>query len=56
MRLGRLSAQRGVIDLRARRFEIDVPQTTRFNVDGEVCRCEPTIFAIDSAAAVVVPA
>jgi diacylglycerol kinase family enzyme len=56
MRMGRLSAQRGVIDLRARRFEIDVPQTTRFNVDGEVCRCEPTIFAIDSAAAVVVPA
>lgn len=56
MRMGRLSAQRDVVDLRARRIEVDVPEKTRFNVDGEVCRCEPTTFEIDSAAAVVVPA
>ena len=56
MRMGRLSAQRDVIDLRARRIEVDVPEKTRFNVDGEVCACVPAIFEIDSAAAVVVPA
>jgi diacylglycerol kinase family enzyme len=56
MRLGRLSAQRAVIDLRARRIEVDVPEKTSFNVDGEVCSCVPAIFEIDSAAAVVVPA
>lgn len=56
MRLGRLSAQRDVIDLRARRIEVDVPEETRFNVDGEVCPCVPAIFEIDSTAGVVVPA
>jgi YegS/Rv2252/BmrU family lipid kinase len=56
MRLGRLSAQHDVIDLRARRVEVDVPEKMRFNVDGEVCTCVPAIFEIDSAAAVVVPA
>lgn len=56
MRLGRLSAQRDVIDVRARRIEVDVPEKTSFNVDGEVCSCVPAIFEIDSAAAVVVPA
>jgi diacylglycerol kinase family enzyme len=56
MRMGRLSAQRDVIDLRARRIEVNVPEKTRFNVDGEVCSCLPAIFEIDSAAAVVVPA
>jgi diacylglycerol kinase family enzyme len=56
MRLGRLSAQRDVIDLRARRIEVDVPEKTHFNIDGEVCACVPAIFEIDSAAAVVVPA
>lgn len=56
MRLGRLSAQRAVIDLRARRIEVDVPEKTSFNVDGEVCSCVPAIFEIDSSAAVVVPA
>lgn len=56
MRLGRLSAQRDVIDMRARRIEIDVPEKTRFNVDGEVCSCVPAIFEIDATASVVVPA
>ncbi|MDQ3769136.1 MAG: hypothetical protein M3370_06635 [Actinomycetota bacterium] len=56
MRMGRLSAQRDVIDLRARRIEVDAHEKTRFNVDGEVCSCLPAIFEIDSAAAVVVPA
>lgn len=56
MRVGRLSAQRDVIDMRARRIEIEVPEKTRFNVDGEVCSCVPAIFEIDSPAAVVVPA
>ncbi|HEV2820982.1 MAG TPA: diacylglycerol kinase family protein, partial [Solirubrobacteraceae bacterium] len=56
MRMGRLSAQRDVITVRARRIEVDVPQATRFNVDGEVCSCVPAIFEIDASAAVVVPA
>jgi len=56
MRLGRLSAQRDVIDVRARRIEVDVPTKTSFNVDGEVCSCVPAIFEIESSAAVVVPA
>ncbi|MDQ3767957.1 MAG: hypothetical protein M3370_00540, partial [Actinomycetota bacterium] len=56
MRVGRLSAQRDVIAVRARRIEVDVPETTSFNVDGEVCSCVPAIFEIDSTAAVVVPA
>ena len=55
MRVGRLSAQRDVLDVRARRIEVDVPEKTHFNVDGEVCACVPAIFEIDSAAAVVVP-
>lgn len=56
MRTGRLSAQRDVIDLRARRIEVEAPEKTRFNVDGEVCSCVPAIFEVDSLAAVVVPA
>lgn len=55
MRLGRLTLQRDVVDLRARRVEVELPPTALFNVDGEVCRCVPAIFEIDSIAAVVVP-
>ena len=55
MRVGRLAAQRDVIDVRARRIEIDVPEKTRFNVDGEVCSCVPAIFEIETTATVVVP-
>ncbi|MCP9491671.1 MAG: hypothetical protein MSC31_17630 [Solirubrobacteraceae bacterium MAG38_C4-C5] len=55
MRTGRLSAQRAVIDLRARRIEVHAPPDASFNVDGEVCPCVPAIFEIDSTAAVVVP-
>lgn len=56
MLMGRLSAQRDVIAVRARRIEVDVPEKTRFNVDGEVCSCVPAIFEFESTAAVVVPA
>lgn len=56
MRVGRLSAQRDVIAVRARRIEVDATETTRFNVDGEVCSCVPAVFEIDATATVVVPA
>jgi YegS/Rv2252/BmrU family lipid kinase len=56
MRTGRLTAQEDVAHLRGARVELDVPDGTAFNVDGEICDCVPARFtARPGAFAVVVP-
>jgi diacylglycerol kinase (ATP) len=47
MRAGRLTDQRDVTHARAATIDVDVAErTATFNVDGEVCRCEPAHFAL----------
>nr|MBA3748428.1 hypothetical protein [Solirubrobacterales bacterium] len=45
MRAGRLAQQSDVTHGRARRIEVDVDGAS-FNVDGEVCRCQPARFTL----------
>lgn len=47
MRQGRLTAQSGIAHNRAATIEIDIEERdATFNVDGEICRCEPSNFAL----------
>jgi diacylglycerol kinase (ATP) len=46
MRRGTLEEQRGVHHARAHRVEIEVPEGTEFNIDGEICRLRPTTFGV----------
>jgi diacylglycerol kinase family enzyme len=45
MRRGRLTEQSGVAHHRAATIDVDAGQA-QFNVDGEVCRCEPARFTL----------
>jgi diacylglycerol kinase (ATP) len=56
MRNGSLVDQPGVHHARGRTVELELPQGTPFNVDGEVCEVSPTRFcARDERVRVVVP-
>ncbi len=44
LRLGGLESQRGVRSFRGRRIELDVPEATTYNVDGEVFRAGRAAF------------
>jgi diacylglycerol kinase (ATP) len=46
MRRGTLEDQRGVHHTRARTVEIETPEGTEFNVDGETCTLEPSSFDV----------
>jgi YegS/Rv2252/BmrU family lipid kinase len=47
MRAGQLTGQRGVTHARAARIDVDIAgRKATFNVDGEVCRCDPAHFAL----------
>ena len=47
MRQGRLTAQSDIAHNRAATIEIDIEERdATFNVDGEICRCEPSNFAL----------
>jgi diacylglycerol kinase (ATP) len=46
MRRGTLEEQRGVHHARAHRVEIEVPEGTEFNIDGEICDLRPTTFGV----------
>lgn len=56
LRRGTLAAQRGVRTYRAREVELDVPEGTHFNVDGEVVQSGPVAFAVEHDAVEVVVA
>lgn len=56
MRRGRLTAQHDVEHLRGRVVEVDLPEGTPFNVDGDVRQCHPARFELlAQGVAVVVP-
>jgi diacylglycerol kinase family enzyme len=56
MRTGTLEDQSGVLHLRGRHVEMDVPAGTEFNVDGEICPLQPVVFDVDEGGVnVVVP-
>jgi YegS/Rv2252/BmrU family lipid kinase len=44
MRSGTLTAQPGVHHARGRTIELELPENTSFNVDGEICSVAPTRF------------
>jgi diacylglycerol kinase family enzyme len=47
MRAGRLTEQAGVTHGKATAIDVDVVgRRATFNVDGEVCRCEPAHFTL----------
>lgn len=50
MRQGRIATQPGAAYARAPVIDIDVPDGTRFNVDGEVVALGPTRFTVERAA------
>jgi YegS/Rv2252/BmrU family lipid kinase len=45
MRRGTLEEQDGVHHARAHRVEVEVPDGTEFNIDGEICQLRPTVFS-----------
>lgn len=50
LRRGTVGAQRGVLDRRALRVELEVPDATLFNVDGEVTESGPVAFEAEDGA------
>jgi YegS/Rv2252/BmrU family lipid kinase len=56
MRRGTLEEQRGVRHTQAHRVEIETPDGTEFNVDGEICTLHPSTFEVQPGGVkVVVP-
>lgn len=47
---GRIASQPGAISARAYSFDVEVPEGTRFNIDGEVVALGPTRFTIEPGA------
>lgn len=47
---GRIASQPGAVSARAYGFDVEVPERTRFNIDGEVVALGPTRFTIEPAA------
>jgi diacylglycerol kinase family enzyme len=50
MRQGRIATQPGAVYARAPVLEVDVPEATAFNVDGEVLELGPTRFTVERGA------
>lgn len=50
IRRGRIASQPGAVHARARAFQVDVPQGTRFNIDGEVVPLGPLRFTSEPRA------
>lgn len=50
MKQGRIATQPGAVYARAPVLDVDVPEGTRFNVDGEVLRLGPTRFTVEPGA------
>jgi diacylglycerol kinase (ATP) len=46
LRVGSLESQRGVRSCQAQRVDVDVPEGTSYNVDGEVVEAGPTLFTV----------
>jgi diacylglycerol kinase family enzyme len=46
MRAGRLTSQHDVAHERGAVVDVRIAGTASFNVDGELCRCEPAHFAL----------
>jgi diacylglycerol kinase family enzyme len=56
LRTGRIARQPGVLHRRGKLIEIDTPEGTAWNVDGELCKLHPTSFsARPGAVEIVVP-
>jgi YegS/Rv2252/BmrU family lipid kinase len=56
LRVGTLESQRGVRSGRARRVEVEVPEGTSYNVDGEVVEAGSSTFTVEAGAFEVVVA
>jgi YegS/Rv2252/BmrU family lipid kinase len=54
LRAGGLESQRGVRSCRAQRVDVDVPEDTSYNVDGEVVEAGPSTFTVRANAFEVV--
>ena len=50
MRQGRIATQPGAVHARAAALDVEVPDGTPFNVDGEVLELGPTRFSVRGAA------
>lgn len=56
LRTGRIADQRGVSHERGRLIDIETPEGTEWNVDGELCKLQQTTFSAQpDAVAIVVP-
>jgi diacylglycerol kinase (ATP) len=54
LRLGTLESQRGVCSSRAQRVDVEAPEGTSYNVDGEVVDAGPSAFTVQASAFEVV--